>query len=163
MARALKAVPTFGPLTLLCRHVDCDGGRRRRASYADFLPNPGDDHLSVNSLEVEAKASVAEYYAAAFQRDARPVGICTHSVREYNEVAKKAQCPIRSVGTPTTWEFDDTNGKSAAAYRHRPVSWNANYPFESRSHCGVEFVRALSDLKLRFLARRLAKKKIEHL
>jgi hypothetical protein len=156
MARPLQGVPTFGAGSLLCRYVDSDGGRRRRATYADFMPNPGDDHLSVNSLEVETKRMIALYYAAAFQANLRPVGICTRPVRKYNEVAKKSQCTIAFNTTGRLWEFTDRDGKSAQAYKHRPVRATHTYPFSSESHCGVEFVRAFEELQLRHFARRLA-------
>jgi hypothetical protein len=88
------------------------------------------------------------------------VAICIHTVRDYSESGKKAGCAITFNQTDSCWKFVEPDGAMAVAYRHRPVRKTREFPHESWSHCGVEFIRALSDLKLRQFARRLAKKKI---
>jgi hypothetical protein len=127
--------------------------------WAAFLPNPGELYLSVNSLEAEEKTKICNYYADAFQNSVGPVAVCTHSVKQYNELATKASCPIAHVSG--RWMFTEPAGISSPAYKHRPTSKHSDHPFESWSHSGVEFIRALSDVQLRRLARRLAKKKAE--
>jgi hypothetical protein len=125
---------------------------------ADFMPNPaegGEDHLSVNSREVETTEMIAQYYAAAFQAGSRPVGICTRSVRKYNELAKKSRCIVTFNLGNRLWEFTERNGNIAQAYKYRPVSATESR-VSSKSHCGVEFIRAFGELELRNFARRLA-------
>jgi hypothetical protein len=150
--------PVFAMESGLCRYIDPNEYNiGKRVSWGAFLPNPGDTHLSVNSLEVEKMREICGYYADAFQKGIGPVAVCTHSVKEYNELARKAPCPI--IHSNGQWMFTEPMGTVSPAYRHRPTSRTPNYPFESWSHSGVEFIRALSDLQLRHLARRLAKKK----
>ena len=124
------------------------------------MPNPGDDHLSVNALELESREQIAEYYADVFGSEEGKVAVCIHTVFEYNDSGKKAGCRIEFNTANSTWEFPETNGSRGVAYRHRPVSRTEQFPYASWSHCGVEFVRALAELKLRQFARRMAKRKI---
>jgi hypothetical protein len=124
------------------------------------MPNPGADHLSVNALELEGRERVAEYYADALGSENGKVAVCIHTVFEYKDSGKKAGCWIVFNRVGSTWEFPETNGSQAAAYRHRPVPRTEQFPYASWSHCGVEFVRALADVKLRQFARRMAKRKI---
>jgi hypothetical protein len=154
MARARRPVPTFAAKSELYRYVDCDGGRRRRASQADFLPNPGDHHLSVQSLEIEARAEICRFYSAAFNGGEFPVGICVHQVQRYSELGRKSGVDVKfnRVGA---WEFIE-NGRATPAYRHRPVLPKPDFPFSCPSHCGVEFVRGFDALQSRKFARRMA-------
>src|SRR5258708_5403519 len=103
------------------------------------MPNPGDDHLSVNALELETQEQICGYYAAAFQGGHGKVAVCTHIVLEYNDSGKKAGCWIEY--NRASWQFSEINGSRAEAYRHRPVKRTTEFPFDSWSHCGVEFVR----------------------
>ena len=158
-----RATPTFAAKSSLCRYIDRDQRRGRfkdRADHGAFMLNPEEDHLSVNSLEVEPEQQIAEYYASVWGHEDRKVPICVHTIFEYNDSGKKAGCSIWFNQLDSRWQFAETNGTPAAAYRHRPVFRKPDFPYESRSHCGVEFVRALSDLKQRQFARRLAKRKI---
>jgi len=124
------------------------------------MPNPGDDHLSVNALELESREQIAEYYADVFGSEDGKVAVCINTIFEYNDSGKKAGCWIEFNRANSTWEFPETNGSRGVAYRHRPVLRTEQFPYASWSHCGVEFVRALAELKLRQFARRMAKRKI---
>ena len=158
-----EANPTFPAKAQLLRHVDRDERHGKRASLGAFMPNPGDNHLSVNSLELETRAQIAKYYADVFGNEDGRVAVCMHAVLEYNDSGKKAGCWIAFNRAESIWEFPEISGQTAAAYRHRPVKRRPEFPFASASHCGVEFVRALADLKLRQFARRMAKRKITFL
>ena len=161
MAQGAAVAPTFAADASLARFIDADQRTGKRPAVAAFIPNPDETYLSVNSIEVEPKDVIADYYREAFQDGQDQVAICTHKIREYTNVAKWASCQILLNATSGQWEFDDSDGKRAPAYRYRPVKPSQNFPFRSVSHCGVEFVRALSDLKIRHIARRLAKRKAE--
>jgi hypothetical protein len=124
------------------------------------MPNPEHDHLSVNALELESRDQIAQYYTDVFGSEEEKVAVCIHRVLEYNDSGKKAGCWVEWNRANSTWEFPETNGTRGMAYRHRPVKRTENFPHVSWSHCGVEFVRALADLKLRQFARRMAKRKI---
>jgi hypothetical protein len=156
---ASKPVPVFAENSGLCRYIDPGEYRGKRVLWGAFMPNPGETYLSINSLEVEEKREICNYYAEAFQKGIGPVAVCMHSVKHYNELAKKASCTV--IHSNSQWMFTEPSGVSSPAYRHRPISKRPSYLFESWSHSGVEFIRALSDLQLRHLARRLAKKKAE--
>jgi hypothetical protein len=157
---AVRPKPTFPAKSHLCRYIDRDEKHGKRASYGAFMPNPGDDHLSVNSLEVETLQQIAEYYGGALGNEDGNVAVCIHTVLEYSDSGKKAGCWIEFNRAASAWEFSEINGLRAAAYRHRPVHHSEGFPYASWSHCGVEFVRVLADVKLRQFARRLTKRKI---
>ena len=157
---APKPKPTFPAKSRLCRYIDRDEQHGKRASLGAFMPNPGDDNLSVNSFELETQAEICAYYAAAFQGGRSKVAICTHTVLEYNDSGKKALCWIEYSKAASSWQFSEMNGSKGDAYRHRPVKRTNEFPYESWSHCGAEFVRVLADVKLRQFARRMAKRKI---
>jgi hypothetical protein len=159
VAPTARPYPVFAIESGLCRYIDPGECNGKRVKWGAFLPNPGETHLSVNSLEVEEKPQICSYYADAFQKGIGPVTVSTHSVKQYNELARKASCPL--IHSSGQWMFTEPTGTASPAYRHRPVSKRPGYPFESWSHSGVEFIRALSDLQARYLARRLAKKKAE--
>jgi hypothetical protein len=160
VAPTSKQEPAFAAESSLCRYIHSDEYNiGRRVKWGAFLPNPGETYLSVNSLEVEEKGEICNYYAEAFQQGNGPVAVSTHSVKQHNELARKASCQV--IYSNSQWIFTEPSGTSSPAYRHRPISKRPSYPFESWSHSGVEFIRALSDIQLRHLARRLAKKKAE--
>jgi hypothetical protein len=155
-----KPTPKFPADSRLLRYIDRDERHGKRASHGAFMPNPGEDHLSVNSLELESAEQIAEYYGDALGSEDGKVAIVTHTVREYNDSGKKAGCWIEFYKADSTWVFPEISGQQAVAYRHRPVKRSEEYPYTSWSHCGVEFVRALADVKVRQFARRMAKRKI---
>jgi hypothetical protein len=85
-----KTKPAFLKKSLLCRYIDRDERHGQRPSLGAFMPNPGDDHLSVNALELESRERVAEYYADLFgTEDDGKVAVCMHTVLEYNDSGKR--------------------------------------------------------------------------
>ena len=155
MARARRKAPTFAAKSELYRYADCEGGRRRRALYTDFLPNPGDEHLSVQSPEIQSREEICRYYSAALNSGASPVGVCVHQVRKYSEVGRKSGIDVTFNRSTAIWEFNE-KGKPTPAYVHRPVHSRPSFPHSCPSHCGVEFVRAFDELQSRRFARRMA-------
>lgn len=141
--------PTFGGKTELARWVDeVNLGRGGRVSSAAFLPADGESYLSVNALEVESLATIAEFYKRHFQDGFGKVAISCLKITEYNAASKKAGVDVNYNKTQGRWLFE-YNGASEDAYRHRSNRL-------SSSHCGVETIRAMSgDAPNRF-ARRLA-------
>jgi hypothetical protein len=155
-----KPKPAFPAHSHLFRYIYPDEKHGKRASPGAFMPNPGDDHLSVNALELESPEEIAKYYADVFGSEDGSVSVCIHTIFEYNDSGKKANCWIQFNRTNSTWEFLDSTGQQAAAYRHRPVLRSSSFLYSSWSHCGVEFVRVLADVKLRQFARRMVKRKV---
>ncbi len=154
--------PSFSTKSLLARYVDevnrLSGNRPAVATFLDPATNDPNDHLSVNSLEVESRKEIADYYRWKFQGDQGRVALCIHQVHEYTDVGKK--CGIRiSYDRPSAkWQFAAAT-KWEDAYRHRPVPAHGTPPTGSPSHCGVEFKRALKEHTAGQFARRLSAKK----
>ena len=145
--------PKFQTKSQLIRYVDEDQ-RLPKNSPADdvFIASPGDSHLSVNSLEIENQPTIASRYRQKFQGGAGEVAICVHKIYEYNASAHGTAGQVSYSRSGGHWEFRDMSNDLKPAYLHRPA-------IVGDSHCGVEFVRALSDLESIKVARRLAKKK----
>ncbi|HEV2156362.1 hypothetical protein [Bradyrhizobium sp.] len=119
-------------------------------------------HLSVNSTEVESLDQIADYHRLNWQDGKGKAALCVHTVFEYCDVARKSAVAVEH-NSEGIWEFRDYDGKAAEAYRHRPVMPAAKNPLGSKSHCGVEFVRALDEYRATQFARRLSSKGRFHL
>jgi hypothetical protein len=120
-------VPTFAARSALVRYVDeVNRLSGNRPAVATFLPdppsaNPANDHLSVNSLEVETMKKIAGYHRWKWQGGAGKVALCVHKVHEYNEAGKKCGIPIMYDWQSSKWQFWSSAGKQEDAYKHRPV------------------------------------------
>ena len=157
--RSVARSPKFGERSSLCLFVHEDQRMSgSRPSSAAFIKAPDDDHLSVNSLELESLAIIADYYRQVLQEDASVgVAIAVNNVASYNLSGRSAGVSIMYDETSESWQFAvaDDGGD---AYKHRPVR-KTPARLGSPSHCGVEFVRALDDLGERKFARRMARNK----
>jgi hypothetical protein len=155
--------PKFTNDEELIRYIDPDErqGSRHAASSA-FLLNEIDQasnnaHLSVNSRELETVAEIASYYRKILQGDEGEVAFCLHRVYRYVENGKKAGAALRT-NTDRAWCFDESDSETPA-FKHRPItrSRSDSRP-SSPSHCGVEFIRTLTETQQRAFARRMAQK-----
>jgi hypothetical protein len=79
-------------------------------------------------------------------------------VNDYNDAGKKFGVDVTYDHQDSNWQFRGRHGALEEAYRHRPVLPHNN-PVGSPSHCGVEFVRALSEHTASQFARRLARRR----
>ena len=159
-----QPTPKFSARSQLIRYIgeDMRLGKNRPA-VAAFLPDepsekPEEDHLSVNSLEIETMAQIAAYHRWRAQGDRGKVALCIHKVLDYTDAGKKAGIPVTYNQETASWEFREGR-KVSAAYKHRPVRAVHNHPRPSPSHCGVEFARLLSDNDAAKFARRLTKRR----
>ena len=83
------AQPTFPANAFLARYVDeANMGRQNRISSSAFLPAPDEEYLSVNSLEVEALAGIADFYRNHFQSVSGKVAVSCLNVMEYNRACE---------------------------------------------------------------------------
>jgi hypothetical protein len=149
----LRSQPLFKETSKLARYIEPDF---RRTSGRTKLPKPGayqkklnEDHLSVNSLEVETAGQIAQTYAERFEQGRRPVAIASPNIRSFNGAAGSVGLSITFDTATGTWNFMD-GGIRSAAYLHRPKNNNV-------SHSGVEFVRTLHDFAEFKFAVRVAK------
>jgi hypothetical protein len=156
--------PTFSAKSKLVRYVDqINRLSGNRPAVATFLPdppsaNPANDHLSVNSLEIETMKEIAAYHRWKWQNNAGGVALCEHKVHEYSEAGKKCGIRVAYDKSSAKWMFSAGGLKREEAYKHRPVPVHNN-PLGSPSHSGVEFARALKQHKAAQFARRLSGKK----
>jgi len=151
--------PKFGKRSELVRYIDeVHRLKDNRPSIGAFLQarssDPDNDHLSVNSLEVESMKEIAAYHQWLWQSSQGPVALCIHKVHQYSEAGKRSGVQIAYDRQSSKWEFS-TGEKQEEAYKHRPVRSVATHPRASPSHCGVEFVRILAEHGALKFARRL--------
>jgi hypothetical protein len=154
-----KDAPTFKASSELARYVSpANRFSGKRIAYAAFLPdppseNPSNDHLSVNSLELESMSAIAAYYRSRLQYGSGPVAIAACKVFKFNEAGKKCGVAISYDKPSSRWKFGSKSNPQDA-YRHRAVE---TPPPKSPSHCGVEFTRALKAHKYEQFARLMSK------
>ena len=81
---------SFAERTELIRYIDVDQrlNGNRPASVA-FMLNPGEDHLSINSLSVEPMQAIVTYYSLLFRPNRGPIAITKHKLASYNDAARK--------------------------------------------------------------------------
>jgi hypothetical protein len=162
MGRSVKE-PRFSKKSRLVRYVDevnrLSGNRPSPAAFIDEPSVDPDDHLSVNSLELETLKQIAAYHRWRAQSDLGKVALCEHQVREYSEAGAKSGVPITYDLESSQWQFSSRSGKLEPAYRYRPVRPYGGNADGSPSHCGVEFKRAFNEHKAAQFARRLSGKK----
>lgn len=146
------APPAFRAKTELTRHVDAAQRLPGNRPAPDvFIANPGDSHLSVNSVDLENLPTIVERYRMR-QGGHGEVSVCVHKVLEYNSAAKNTAAHVTYGISKSIWEFADRDGIARPAYLHRPAD-------VGDSHCGVEYVRVLQELEAHRVARRLAKRR----
>lgn len=150
--------PKFRVNSELARHVAAGhrlpGNRTAVAAFIDPpSEDPSKDYLSVNSLEVATLEEIATYYRAKLQRGTGDVAICTTKVFAFSDAGKKSGIDLQRDNSQGMWFFLERSGKREAAYRHRPVLSSNDIPCES--HCGVEFVRIMTEHTRSKFARRL--------
>ena len=151
--RLPKPKPTFVARSELARYVDPDELKKGgRVSPAAFVPNPSDNHLSVNSLEIETPQDIATYYRNRFQNGNGKVAIACRKISDYNTAASHAGIIIKFNKLDGKWEYY-TGGSPKEAYKHR-------HTHVSYSHCGVEFLKGDTVyLTIKEIARRLSGKR----
>jgi len=144
--------PKFSADSKLVRYIDPDEIKRKgRISSAAFMPNPGETHLSVNSMETESLAEIADYYRHAFA-DGDKVDAAERTVADFNKAATKAGLNICYDQVKQRWEWHEETAHATEAYKHRPVPARPPLP-ASPSHCGVEFIQSkLDEITLRKIA-----------
>jgi len=160
-----KQKPSFSQKSELIRYVD-EANRlsNNRPAVATFLPDPPsaepwNDHLSVNSLEVEDLKQIAAYHRWKWQDDNGAVALCIHKVHDYTDAGRKAGVDISYDKANAIWQFLDSTQKRGEAYKHRPVKAHGSPPHGSPSHCGVEFSREIKEHEAAKFARRLCRNK----
>jgi hypothetical protein len=162
--RTFALKPSFASVSVLVRHIHPNNRMKaNRPSSTAFEAQPGpprETHLSVNSLEVESLNSIAAFYSAVIEgRPGVKVAVCQHKLHEYNDAASFAGLRVHFQHATSTWIFTETNSESVA-YLHRPVTRHDG--FNSLSHCGVEFIRALREEAEQKFARRMARQRFHY-
>lgn len=151
-------VPKFGQRKDLARYIDnAERLSGNRISSAAFRLNPGppkETYLSVNSLETEPIADIANYYREEIEKTTAAVAISVQKVASYNDAGRFSGATITFSRSIKQWEFLGPTG-AEPAYRHRPVK--RTHGRDSPSHCGVEFLRTLDQLAERKFSRRMAR------
>ena len=143
------AQPTFPANAFLARYVDeANMGRQNRISSSAFLPAPDEEYLSVNSLEVEALAAIADFYRNHLRSVTGKVAVSCLTVMEYNRACEAGGVAITFGRATKQWSFSK-DGVPASAYRLRQTRL-------SKSHCGVEPVCLMDSLAASRFARNLA-------
>ena len=118
-----------------------------RVSSAAFLRNPGDEYLAVNSVEIDSLPEIAAHYRRDLQENNQTVAIASLKILAYNRGALIAGISVAKGNA--TWVFT-FQGSVLPAYKLRITHL-------SKSHCGVEFVRAFScELAEKKFARKMA-------
>lgn len=132
-------VPKFRESSSLLRYVEPEHrGRNNRPKVGAYRRKEDEDHLSVNSDEVETENQIAATFAAKFHGGSRPVSISGPTVADYNAAAESVGMSVSFDAAKGCWVFG-RGGDRSEAYKHRPKSGN-------RSHCGVEYIRTFDDL-----------------
>lgn len=156
--REMLKEPTFARQSEMTRYVPVvQRLKGNRPSSVAFKANPGEDYLSVNSLEVETLQSILIYYKKEIRENCEEVAYCRHKVADYNKGAKSARVDISFNRISSCWEYAGPEGQEPA-YKHRPVSPRA-YRLGSRSHCGVEFIKIFDAIAEKRFAKRMARRK----
>ena len=155
--------PSFKAHTELARYISPDERRaNKHAVPTAFLMNERDTlgdrqpYLSVNTRELEPIEAISEYYRTVFQNGPGEVAVCLHRVSKYVDEGRKFGLRIMWRGDNNlAWVFDE-EAVEAPAFRHRPVREDKMRGSPaSLSHCGVEFLRALTEVQQRNFARRM--------
>ncbi len=134
----LRDKPTFKESCGLVRYIDLEfRNRNNRPATGAYQRKQNEDHLSVNSDEVETINQIAQTYATQFESGIRPVAVACPKVAEYNEAAIRVGITISFNTATKNWEFKD-GGAPTEAYSHRKKQ-------DNKSHCGVEYVRVFDD------------------
>jgi hypothetical protein len=94
---------------------------------------------------------IADYHRIRAQKNEGKVALCAHKVSRYNIVAARCGIAVQYDQESEVWKFQDRGGLRDA-YAHHP----RRDRLISESHCGVEFVRALTKHNEGKFARRMA-------
>lgn len=141
--------PTFGAKKILTRYVDeANLGKQSRISSSAFMPNSGEQYLSVNSLEIESLGQIADYYRTRISSRPGEVAVSCLTVMEYNRACEAGGVTIVYNKSEGRWTFK-RDGATAPTYRFRPTHI-------SKSHAGVEPVCMMDSLSAHKFARNLA-------
>jgi hypothetical protein len=151
--------PTFSEQSRLVRYVSEENRLTgKRPAVATFLPDPPSetpdkDYLSVNSLEVEGIKTIAKYHRDKWQNGDGKVALTDHKVFDYSNAGKKVGVSVTYDRATAKWTFR-RGAKEELAYLHHAVL-GSHLPHNSKSHSGVEFVRALDEYAADKFARRM--------
>jgi hypothetical protein len=158
MARYVDS-PRFSERSELVRYVSRENRLSgNRPAVAAFLPDPPSDkperdYLSVNCLEVEGIKTVAIYHRDKWQNGSGKVALTIHNAFVYSDAGKKCGVNLTYDRASGKWSFRNI-GKEEPAYLHHPVL-GSHIPLNSKSHSGVEFVRAFDEYAADKFARRM--------
>lgn len=140
--------PTFAARVELARYIEeANLGRNRRISSTAFLPNEGEQFLSVNSLEIEELSVIVDYYRSKFQFGNGKVAVSCLQIMVYNRACESGGVAVTYNRNRGHWTFLK-DGVPSDAYR-----LHSNY---SKSHCGVEPICLMDEVAAGKFARRLA-------
>ncbi|MDA1091248.1 MAG: hypothetical protein O3A85_13160 [Proteobacteria bacterium] len=142
--------PQFRAKNKLARYIPEEYRQStKRASASAFIEDPEatKDGLSVNSLEIETTNQIAANYAAKFSKT-RPVGVCVHTIEQYNTAAMEAGLTFQ--WDITIWKhFPPPGGEQS--YEHNPKPHND-------SHSLVKYTCQFNDYQEIRFATRMANK-----
>lgn len=131
------------------------GGRASSVAFERKINRLGqrEEYLSVNALDIETIPVIVDYYRKTFEDGHGQVAITIHRIKECNLAGQVAGVSVKYDRTQGSWVFDDIT-KVLPAYRLRISA-------DSRSHSGIEFVKALGSNSLaeKKFSRRMAMKK----
>jgi hypothetical protein len=111
-------------------------------------------HLSVNSLATEPIDVIVRYYQKRRQEGVGDVSVCSHTVATYVKLGKNPGGGTLNKAANGPWTFPEQETE-VEAFKKRPVP-TGDDGLKSPSHSGVEFIRSLTELNRRKLARKLA-------
>lgn len=138
VGQMLRDKPTFRGSSGLARYIPSEYRNRKfRVATGAFQRTEDENHLSINSDEVETINQIAQTYALKFESGMRPVAVACPKLESYNDAASKAGITIVFNDVKDIWEFQEGTMVSEA-YRF----WSKT---NNKSHCGVEYVRAFDD------------------
>ncbi len=142
--------PTFRPNSELVRYVSPEfRAKDGRVMPAAYHLRPEEDHLSVNSTEVHTEKQIAAIYKQKFSEPG-PLVVHMPTIEQYVEAAAHTGLRLARSSANDTWVYQrDT--KDLPAFLHRPKEGNA-------SHCGVEFVKHMTQNEMNKFALRIAYK-----
>ena len=135
-----RDIPTFKESSHLARYIGKEfRNLGNRPAAGAYQKKEGETYLSVNSTEVETARQIAQFYSDTIEKGPRPIAIASPIVSDYNRAASDSGIMLKFDEQKKYWEFYN-HGAYEPAYRHRPGKNK-----ENKSHCGIEFVRILSD------------------
>lgn len=114
-----------------------------------------DPHLSVNLLDKDSTNEdtkhIISYYKKSIQKNDDTIAYVDHKVDHYIDCSNKSESKLSFNMSSRYYEFNE-NGTNKPAFKHRPTNI-------SRSHSGVEFLRAMNQVKQNRFSQEMVKKR----